>query len=98
MSKTRYITTYYHNEGAGSGLTISVATGYTIDSIVINYTTTATGTLKVGSTTLDAVSADYTTDTVNFAEADNVKSVVITNTSTAQFRIASIVITYTKIA
>lgn len=89
----------YGNAEGGNVMTISCAEGYRIDSVVLTYDTSKTGgTATVNTTAIAAVSKDHTTDTVNFAEADNVKSVVITNTSTSQFRIASIVITYTKIA
>ena len=89
----------YGNAAGGNVMTISCAEGYRIDSVVLTYDTSKTGgTATVNTTAIAAVSKDHNTDTVNFAEADNVKSVAITNTSTAQFRIASIVITYTKIA
>ena len=79
-------------------MTISCVEGYRIDSVVLTYDTSKTGgTATVNTTAIAAISKDHTTDTVNFAEAENVKSVVITNTS-GQFRIASIEITYTKIA
>ena len=89
----------YGNEAGGNVMTISCVEGYRIDSVVLTYDTSKTGgTATVNTTAIAAISKDHTTDTVNFAEAENVKSVVITNTSTSQFRIASIVITYTKIA
>lgn len=89
----------YGHADSANVMTISCVEGYRIDSVVLTYDTSKTGaTATVNTTAIAAVSKDHTTDTVNFAEADNVKSVVITNTSTSQFRIASIVITYTKIA
>ena len=89
----------YGHADSANVMTISCVEGYRIDSVVLTYDTSKTGgTATVNTTAIAAVSKDHTTDTVNFAEAENVKSVVITNTSKSQFRIASIIITYTKIA
>ena len=89
----------YGHADSANVMTISCVEGYRIDSVVLTYDTSKTGgTATVNTTAIAAISKDHTTDTVTFAEAENVKSVVITNTSTSQFRIASIEITYTKIA
>lgn len=96
---TSYITTYYMSDGNGSGFTISVKEGYTIDKLVINYDVNSklNGVITVAGTALSAVTADHTTDTVTLAA--NTTSVVIKNTGTTnQVRIASIDITYTKTA
>ncbi|MCR5231720.1 MAG: hypothetical protein K6B64_03650 [Acholeplasmatales bacterium] len=88
----------YGNASGGNVMTISCIAGYRIDKVVLKYDTSKTGaTGTVNTTEIAAISTSHTTDTVEFAAADAVKSVAITNTSTSQFRIASIEITYTKV-
>lgn len=94
---TSYVTIYKDKTSGntnGSSLIISVKDGYKIESMVINYNTGKTGTLKVGETTLTAVSSTHKTDTVS---SINATSVTLQDVGTDQVRIASIEITFSVV-
>lgn len=90
------------NNQKGSSVTVTIADGYEIESIVITWayaigTGTYPGTPSVDGTTKDVISETHTTDTITYDKGT--KSFVIQNVgASGQVRIASIVITYKKVA